>query len=110
MSIQRGKKRSRVEVWENAAATAGEREAAALHWMRTGEKSAADDVLEVEVDRVRELLRLEAEGLSDCGACRECIKGGACIRAANRRAALHGNQAAWWAEEGGRLIGRTFEV
>jgi hypothetical protein len=78
--------------------------------MRTGEKAAADDVLAVEVKRVRERLRLEASGLSECGACSGCMEGGACIRAANRRAALRGNQAAWWSEEGGRLIGRTFEV
>ena len=102
------RKRSRAS--RSQAATGGEVEAAALHWLRTGEEAASAGVLAGGVERVRDLLRLEAAGLSDCGACRGCEQGSECIRATNRRAAREGKQGARWAEEAGSLIGRRFEV
>lgn len=88
----------------------GGAEAAALHWLRTGEEAATKAVIAAGVDRVRDTLRLEAAGLSDCGACSGCADRGACIRVSNRRAARDGKQGARWAEEAGGLIGRRFEV
>jgi hypothetical protein len=91
-------------------APVGAEEAAALHWLRTGEEAASEAVITAGVERVREALRQEAAGLSHCGVCSSCIQGNGCIRANNRRAAREGKQGARWAEEGVRLTGRFFEV
>jgi hypothetical protein len=88
----------------------GEEEAAALHWLRTGEEAVTEGVNTAAVERVRQLLRLETTGMSPCGGCSLCLEGGGCIRASNRAAAWEGKRAAHWAEEGGRLIGRRFQV
>jgi hypothetical protein len=88
----------------------GEEEAAALHLLRTGEEATTEGTVTAGVERTREMLRLEAAGLSCCGFCTDCIDGSGCIRASNRRATLEGKQGARWAEEAARLIGRRFEV
>jgi hypothetical protein len=90
--------------------TAGAEEAAALLWLRTGERAAAEDVIYSAVARVTELLKLEALGLSPCGQCSRCVAGSGCIRASNRIAATDGKHGARWAEEGAGLVGRWFEV
>jgi hypothetical protein len=113
LELQAGiKKRTRAGTSWGAAV--GQDEAAALLWLRTGEKVEKQVVpesrLEKAVECVRKMLQLEAAGLSDCGSCSRCKQGSACIRASNRKAASEGSRAAQLAEEAGRLIGRRFEV
>lgn len=90
-----------------------QQEAAALYCLSTGEDPPGAATLE-DVSRgqdiVREMLSLEAAGLSHCGFCRNCMEGRACIRAANRTAANEGKPGALWAEQGSGLVGRRFEV
>jgi hypothetical protein len=100
-----------------AHGTAAEEEAVALYWLRTGDDASTmgDDastssMLADGLERITNLLRLEAAGLSDCGSCCGCIRGSGCSRASNRTCATQGKRGARWAEEGAGLIGRQFEV
>jgi hypothetical protein len=102
--------RKRPRASESPFTTAGTMEAAALHWLRTGQRTTTEEVLAAEVQRVEEMLRLEAAGLTDCGVCSNCIAGSNCVRVSNRRAAWEGRQGPSLAEEAERLIGRQFEV
>jgi hypothetical protein len=102
------KKRSRAAAFKTDAP--GEHEAAALHWLRTGEKAASDDVITAGEEQVRQLLRLDAAGVSNCGVCSGCISGIECIKVATRQALWEGKSGAQWAHEARNLIGRRFEV
>jgi hypothetical protein len=91
--------------------TPGEEEAAALHWMNTGEETSLQgSKLEEAVTALRAHLQQDSEGVTRCGICSHCMDGRGCIRAANRRALREGNRGAQWAEEANGLVGRMFEV
>jgi hypothetical protein len=107
--IKRGR-RSTAQSGAEQAAAVGEQEAAALHWLKTGQHRATDAVDESAVASVKHMLQLEADGLSACGACSRCIQGSGCIKSSNRQAVRDGIQGARWAAEGSELIGRKFEV
>jgi hypothetical protein len=82
--------------------------AAALHDLRTGEDVTNAGARNVEA--VKQILQMEAQGTSACGECKGCIDGGGCKRAADREASRRGKLGAIWAEEAGQLVGRGFEV
>jgi hypothetical protein len=96
------------ESFSNSTPTTAELEAAALHYMRTGESFKPVD--ERTMVEVAEQLRLESLGLSACGACVGCVADQDCRLAAVRQAARDGKSGAQWAQQGGELVGRTFEV
>jgi hypothetical protein len=83
-------------------------EAAALHYLRTGEHVVEKG--DMDVMGVANLLRSEALGASACGDCARCMRGGGCKRASNREAARRGKRGALWAEEAQSLVGRVFQV
>jgi hypothetical protein len=83
-------------------------EAAAIHYLRTGEAVVAEE--ELQVRDLRDQLRQEASGRSRCSNCIGCAAGKGCKRAANREAVREGKRGAMWAEEAQALVGRTFEV
>lgn len=89
---------------ERAART----EAAALHYLRTGEEVLESG--EMDVAAVTCMLQLEATGAYPCGDCTSCMGGGSCKRASNREAARRGKRGALWAEEAQSLVGRMFQV
>jgi hypothetical protein len=103
------KKRARRNI--AVTTTPGEEEAAALHWMNTGEETSLQgSKLEEAVTALRAHLQQDSEGVTRCGICSHCMDGRGCIRAANRRALREGNRGAQWAEEANGLVGRMFEV
>jgi hypothetical protein len=82
-------------------------EAAALHYLRTGEEVINMHMGASYVEVVMEKLQREEQGTS---ACNRCIEGDGCTRAANREASRCGKLGAIWAEEAGQLVGREFRV
>jgi hypothetical protein len=83
-------------------------QAAALHYLRTGEEVL--DKEDMDVTGVASMLRSEALGASACGDCAQCMRGDGCKRASNREAARRGKRGALWAEEAQSLAGRVFQV
>jgi hypothetical protein len=91
-----------------AKALAARREAAALHYLRTGE--LVMDKGELDVAAVTAMLRLEEAGAAPCGDCVQCLDGGSCKRAQTREACRRGRRGARWANEAELLVGRRFRV
>jgi hypothetical protein len=85
-------------------------EAAALHYLRTGEEVVDMGGSSKHVEIAAEMLLREKQGTSACGECNGCIEGVGCKRAANREASRRGKRGAIWAEEAGQLVGREFKV
>jgi hypothetical protein len=83
-------------------------EAAALHYLRTGEEVIETRATDIEA--VIQMLQTEAQGMSACGECTGCIEGEACKRVSNREASRRGKLGALWAEEAEMLVGREFKV
>jgi hypothetical protein len=92
----------------NSTPTTAELEAGALHYMRTGESFKPVD--ERTMAEVAAQLKMESLGLSPCGACVGCVADLDCRLAAVRQAVRDGKSGAQWAQQGGKLVGRTFEV
>jgi hypothetical protein len=91
-----------------AGAEDARHEAAAMHYLRTGEEVI--NIRATTVEAVIQMLQAEAQGTSACGDCCSCVAGEDCKRASNRWASRRGKPWAILAEEAEQLVGREFEV